>query len=121
MNYEAPSMVAGEDYKELEEEVNGFCPVVLRMYTSCSHHPPHVHPLTHAHFTQHKRNLAELRAIQIEKEQLLQRSHDLQLQLKASREEVEDVTMEMELLKTKLKEAQSAAGSVVAQQPLGLY
>jgi len=89
MNYEAPSMVAGEDYKELEEE--------------------------------HKRNLAELRAIQIEKEQLLQRSHDLQLQLKASREEVEDVTMEMELLKTKLKEAQSAAGSVVAQQPLGLY
>ena len=108
MNYEAPSMVTGEDYKELEEEV---------LHTVTSHTLTHVHPhthiLTHTHLlTQHKRNLAELQAMRVEKEQLLQRVHDLETQLKASEEEVEDITMEVELLKSKLKEAQSTTGSV---------
>ena len=113
-------MVTGEDYKELEEEV---------LHTVTSHtlahaHPhthtlahahPHTHTLTHAHvLTQHKRNLAELQAMHVEKEQLLQRVHDLETQLKASEEEVEDITMEVELLKSKLKEAQSTTGSVAA-------
>ena len=77
--------------------------------------PLHMHILTHAHLlTQHKRNLAELQAMRVEKEQLLQRVHDLETQLKASEEEVEDITMEVELLKSKLKEAQSTTGSVAA-------
>ena len=63
---------------------------------------------------QHKRHLAELRTTRVEKEQLLQRVHDLETQLKASEGEVEDITMEVELLKSKLKEAQSTTGSVAA-------
>ena len=63
---------------------------------------------------QHKRHLAELRTTRVEKEQLLQRVHDLETQLKASEGEVEDITMEVELLKSKLKEAQSITGSVPA-------
>ena len=63
---------------------------------------------------QHKRHLAELRTTRVEKEQLLQRVHDLETQLKASEGEVEDITMEVELLKSKLKEAQSTTGSVPA-------
>ena len=99
-------MVAGEDYKELEEEV---------FHTILTHAPPHT--LTHAYLlTQHKRNLAELQAMRVEKEQLLQRVHDLETQLKASEEEVEDITMEVELLKTKLKEAQTTTGSVAAMR-----
>lgn len=44
MNYEAPSMVTGEDYKELEEEV-------LHTVTShtLTHAHPHTHTLAHAH------------------------------------------------------------------------
>ena len=63
---------------------------------------------------QNKRHLAELRATRVEKEQLLQRVHDLETQLKASEGEVEDITMEVELLKSKLKEAQNTTGSVAA-------
>ena len=54
--------------------------------------------------------------MRVEKEQLLQRVHDLETQLKASEEEVEDITMEVELLKTKLKEAQTTTGSVAAMR-----
>ena len=68
---------------------------------------------------QNKRHLAELRATRVEKEQLLQRVHDLETQLKASEGEVEDITMEVELLKSKLKEAQSTTGSVAAYGILG--
>ena len=78
-------------------------------------HTCHPHTLTHAQLLmQHKRHLAELRTTRVEKEQLLQRVHDLETQLKASEGEVEDITMEVELLKSKLKEAQSTTGSVPA-------
>ena len=40
MNYEAPSMVAGEDYKELEEEV---------LHTILTHAHPHTLTLTPSH------------------------------------------------------------------------
>ena len=54
--------------------------------------------------------------MRVEKEQLLQRIHDLETQLKASEEEVEDITMEVELLKSKLKEAQTTTGSVATMR-----
>ena len=42
MNYEAPSMVAGEDYKELEEEV---------LHTILTHAHPHTLTLTSSRST----------------------------------------------------------------------
>ena len=46
----------------------------------------------------------------MEKEQLLQQNHDLQTQVKATKEQVSDLAGEVETLKGKLKEAQTSAG-----------
>ena len=59
---------------------------------------------------QHKQVVGELRKLRIEREQLLQQNHDYQAQVKVTEEEVRDLSSEVEMLKGKLKEAQTMAG-----------
>ena len=60
--------------------------------------------------SQHKQVVGELQKLRVEREQLLQQNHDYQVQVKATQEEVGDLSSEIELLKGKLKEAQTSAG-----------
>ena len=72
-------------------------------------HVIHTHTHTHTH-TQHKHVVDELQKLRVEREQLLQQNHDYQAQIKVTQEEVGDLTSELEMLKGKLKEAQTSAG-----------
>ena len=64
----------------------------------------------HVQFSQHKQVVSELRKLRVEREQLLQQNHDYQAQVKVTEEEVRDLSSEVEVLKGKLKEAQTMAG-----------
>ena len=68
---------------------------------------PLPHPLLHH---QHKHVVEELQKLQVEREQLLQQNHDYQNQVKVREEEARDLSSEVEILKGKLKEAQTSAG-----------
>ena len=59
---------------------------------------------------QHKQVVSELQKLRIEREQLLQQNHDYQAQVKVTEGEVRDLSSELDLLKGKLKEAQTMAG-----------
>ena len=52
----------------------------------------------------------ELQKLRVEREQLLQQNHEYQTQVKEAQVEVRDLSTEMDLLKGKLKEAQTSAG-----------
>ena len=64
----------------------------------------------HVQFSQHKQVVSELQKLRVEREQLLQQNHDYQAQVKVTEEEVRDLSSEVEMLKGKLKEAQTMAG-----------
>lgn len=59
---------------------------------------------------QHKHVVEELQKLRVEREQLLQQNHDYQTQVKVTEEELRDLSSEVEVLKGKLKEAQTSAG-----------
>ena len=59
---------------------------------------------------QHKHVVSELQRLRVEREQLLQQNHDYQAKVKVTEEEMRDLSSEVELLKGKLKEAQTVAG-----------
>ena len=61
-------------------------------------------------FVQHKQGALELERLRGEGEALQQRNHQLSSLLKASQGELSDLSAEMELLRGKLKEAESSAG-----------
>ena len=67
---------------------------------------------TYTSISQHKHVVSELQKLRVEKEQLLQQNHEYQTQVKVTKEEVSDLSSEVELLKGKLKEAQTSAGWV---------
>ena len=52
----------------------------------------------------------ELQKLRVEREQLLQQNHDYQTQVKVREEEARDLSSEVEVLKGKLKDAQTSAG-----------
>ena len=59
---------------------------------------------------QHMQVVEELQKLRVEREQLLQQNHEYQTQVKEAQVEVRDLSTEMDLLKGKLKEAQTSAG-----------
>ena len=59
---------------------------------------------------EHSVTLRKLQAVQIEKEQLLQSSHDVTAQLRAAQQEGEDLGAELERVKEELATAKSSAG-----------
>ena len=60
--------------------------------------------------SQHKQVVSELQKLRVEREQLLQQNHDYQAQTKVTEDELRDLSSEVEMLKGKLKEAQTLAG-----------
>ena len=59
---------------------------------------------------QHKHTLVKLQEIQVEKEQLLQSSHDVVAQLQAAQHEGEELGAELERVREELAAAKSSAG-----------
>ena len=59
---------------------------------------------------EHKHTLARLREVQVEREQLLQTSHDITAQLQAAQQEGEELGVELERVREELSIAKSSAG-----------
>ena len=59
---------------------------------------------------EHKHTLRKLQEVQVEKEQLLQSSHDVAAQLRAAQHEGEELGAELERVKEELAVAKSSAG-----------
>ena len=59
---------------------------------------------------EHKHTLLKLREAQVEREQLLQTSHDLTAQLRTTEHEGEELRAELERVKEELVSASSSAG-----------